>query len=126
MVTKKIKIVYWTSLALFTVGMLVSSVPSVLKLDYAVDHFWNILKLPEYLLVFTGLTKFIGLVLLYVPSIPKINEWVFAGFAFDLMGAWYCNFRAMNSFTAALPIVIFMVMLFAVYYFYKKLNTSKT
>jgi hypothetical protein len=125
MENKKLKIAYWVSLILLTIGMLTSAVPSVLKLDYAVEHFCNMLKLPEYLLVFTGLAKLIGLVLLYVPNIPKIKEWVFAGFAFDLIGAWYCNFCGLNSFIAALPIVIFMVMLFALYYFYRKLNLTK-
>ncbi|CAN5844081.1 hypothetical protein BH11BAC4_BH11BAC4_09230 [soil metagenome] len=125
MENKQIKSAYWISLVLMTIVMLISSVPCVLKLDYAVEHFCKVLKLPEYLLVFTGLTKLIGLMLLYIPNISKIKEWVFAGFAFDLMGAWYCNFRGMNSFTATIPIIIFMVILFAVYYFNKKLNASK-
>ena len=92
METKKFKIAYWCVLLLFTVGMLLSAVPSVLKLDYAVEHFVNVLKLPEYLLPFTGWLKILGLVPLFILVSNKITEWAFAGFAFDLIGGWYCNF----------------------------------
>ena len=54
-------------LFLFTVGMLLSAVPSVLKLDYAVEHFVNVLKVPEYLLAFTGSLKILGLIPLFIP-----------------------------------------------------------
>jgi hypothetical protein len=117
MENKKFKIAYWCVLMLFTVGMLLSAVPSVLKLDYAVEHFVNILKLPEYLLPFTAWLKILGLVPLFIPVSQKFKEWAFAGFAFDLAGAWYCNFRAL-SFAAAMPIVIYMVVLLALYYLY--------
>jgi hypothetical protein len=117
MENKKFKIAYWCVLMLFTVGILLSAVPSVLKLDYAVEHFVNILKLPEYLLPFTGWLKILGLVPLFIPVARKIKEWSFAGFAFDLVGAWYCNFIAL-SFADAIPIIIYMVVLLALYYLY--------
>ncbi|HEX6891939.1 MAG TPA: DoxX family protein [Chryseolinea sp.] len=123
MENKKFKIAYWCVLMLFTVGILLSAVPSVMKLDYAVDHFVNILKLPEYLLPFTGWLKILGLVPLFIPVSPKIKEWSFAGFAFDLAGAWYCNFIAL-SFADAIPIVGYMVVLLALYYLYKRSTSA--
>jgi hypothetical protein len=125
MKSKKIKIAYWLVLVLLTVGILLSAVPSVLKLPYAVAHFCNVLKLPEYLLVFTGLLKLVGLIILYLPNYTKLKEWTFAGFTFDLIGAWYCNSMALNSFTATIPIIMYVVILFTLYYLYNKLNTSK-
>lgn len=119
MENKKFRIVYWCVLLLFTVGMLLSAVPSVLKLDYAVEHFVNVLKLPEYLLPFTGWLKILGLVPLFIPILSKITEWAFAGFAFDLIGGWYCNFSALN-FNDAMPVVLYMVVLGALYYLYTK------
>lgn len=124
MKNKKIKITYWFILVFVTLGMLVSAVPSVLKLPYAVEHFCNVLKLPEYLLVFTGALKLIGLVALYIPKYPKLKEWVFAGFTFDLLGAWYCNFSALGSFSATIPIIIYLSMLFLLYYLYKKIQND--
>lgn len=120
MENKKFKIAYWSLLVLLTAGILASAIPSVLKLPYAVDHFCNVLHLPEYLLVFTGIIKILGLVALYIPGYPKLKEWVFAGFTFDLIGAWYCNFTASGSFAAAVPIIIYIAVLATLYYIYNK------
>jgi hypothetical protein len=120
MTNRNFKIAYWCVLVFLSIGMLLSAVPSVLKLPYAVEHFCNVLKLPEYLLVFTGALKIFGLVALYIPGFPKIKEWVFAGFAFDLIGAWYCNFIALNSFAASIPILVYMMVLVALYILYNK------
>jgi len=119
MENKKFKIAYWCVLSLFTVGMLLSAVPSVLKLDFAVEHFVNVLKLPEYLLPFTGWLKILGLVPLFILVSKKITEWAFAGFAFDLIGGWYCNFSAL-TFGEAMPVAIYMVVLSALYLLYTK------
>ena len=124
MENKKFKIAYWCVLLLFTVGMLLSAVPSVLKLDYAVEHFVNVLKLPEYLLPFTGWLKILGLVPLFIHVSNKITEWAFAGFAFDLIGGWYCNFSAL-TFGEAMPVGIYMVVLCGVVFVvYKKLRRT--
>lgn len=120
MKNKKLKIAYWGVLIFITIGMLFSAVPSVLKLPYAVEHFCNVLQLPEYLLVFTGIIKILGLVVLYIPRYPKLKEWVFAGFAFDLTGAWYCNFSSLHSFAATAPVLIYIAILFLLYYLYNR------
>ena len=125
MENKKIKIAYWVLLILVTISMLFSAVPSVLKLSYAVEYFTSVLKLPEYLLVFTGVMKLFGLVALFLPGFPKLKEWAFAGFTFNLIGAWYCNFMALQSFSATIPIFIYAAILAALYYFYNKLNATK-
>lgn len=122
---KKLKIAYWSVLVLMTVGMLGSAVPSVLQLPYAVEHFVNVLHLPLYLLVFTGAIKLAGLVVLYIPGYPRLKEWVFAGFVFDLAGAWYCNFISMHSFAAALPVFMYMVVLLVLYGLHRKLEQSR-
>lgn len=119
MENRKFRIAYWCVLLLFTVGILFSAVPSVLKLDYAVAHFVNILQLPEYLLPFTGWLKILGLVPLFLPIWNKLTEWAFAGFAFDLLGGWYCNFSALN-FVNAMPIALYMIVLVALYFLYTK------
>lgn len=121
MSSKVTKITYWSVLVFITIGMLFSAVPSVLKLPYAVEHFCNILKLPEYLLVFTGLLKLAGLVALYIPGFYRLKEWVFAGFTFDLIGAWYCNFVSLDSFAATLPVLFYLIVLAFLYYLHNKL-----
>lgn len=125
MENKSLKISYWALLLLFTVGILLSAVPSVLKLPYAVEHFCNVLKLPEYLLVFTGALKLAGLVILYIPGSFRLKEWTFAGFTFDLAGAWYCNFRAMNSFSESSGVILYIIVFGLLYFVYNKLYVLK-
>jgi len=119
--TKKLKIAYWSVLILFSIGILSSAIPSILKLPYAVAHFCNVLKMPEYLLVFTGVLKLAGLIALYIPNYPKLREWTFSAFAFDLIGAWYCNLNGTNSFLFAMPVLVFLLVLFILYYLNSKL-----
>ena len=87
-------------------------------------YFTNVLKLPEYLLVFTGVLKLAGLVVLYIPRFPKLKEWVFAGFTIDFAGAWYCNVTAANSFAAGIPVIIYLMVLMVLYYLYGKKNLA--
>ena len=116
----KLNVTYWLVLGVLTIGILLSAVPSVLKLPYAVEHFCTILQLPEYLLAFTGAFKLAGIIALYVPGFPKLKEWVFAGFSFDLVGAWYCNYVALNSFMATVPILLYMLLLVALYFLHNR------
>jgi DoxX-like protein len=124
MKNKKFKIAYWVVLVFITIGMLFSAVPSVLKLPYAVEHFCNVLKLPEYLLVFTGVIKIIGLIALYIPGYPRLKEWIFAGFTFDLIGAWYCNYTGLHSFAGTLPVLVYLLILFVLYYLYHRIHPT--
>lgn len=123
--TKKMTIAYWSILILFTIGILSSAIPSILKLPYAVEHFCNVLKMPEYLLAFTGWLKIAGLIALYVPNYPRVKEWTFAAFTFDLVGAWYCNYIGTGSFLFSIPVLFFLLFLFLLYYLNNRLYLSK-
>jgi hypothetical protein len=123
---KKLKIAYGGVLGLFTIGILGSSVPSLLKQPYAVEHFCGVLKMPEYLLVFTGVTKLLGLVALYLQAFPRLKEWAFAGFAYDLIGAWYCNINGTKSFLFSMPVLLFMVVLAVLYWLNRKIPLPRT
>lgn len=122
MATRKTLITYRIVLVLLSIGILASAVPGVLKLTYAVAHFTGVLHLPEYLLVYISAVKLAGLVILYLPGRPKLKEWVFAGFMFDLTGAWFCNFTATGSFAAALPVLLYIAVLLWLYWLYNKLR----
>lgn len=122
---KTIKIVYWILLGLFMLVILPSSIPSALGLSYAIDHFNNHLGYPTYFLYFTGVTKLLGIVALLVPRFPKVKEWVFAGFTFDLIAAIYSSISVGDPFSGWMLILVDFVLLFFLYVFYhKKLKTS--
>jgi uncharacterized membrane protein YphA (DoxX/SURF4 family) len=42
---------------------------------------------PVYLLTLLGVAKLLGVVALLYPGVPRLKEWAYAGFTFDLAGA---------------------------------------
>ena len=68
--------------------MLGSAIPDILVQPIAVEGFRE-LGHPVYLLPFTGIAKFPGVVVILVPGFPRIKEWAFAGLIIDLTGATY-------------------------------------
>ncbi|MFN8356665.1 MAG: DoxX family protein [Spirosomataceae bacterium] len=122
MTPKNLKISYWVVLVLFTLAMLTSIIPSFATSPEGITYFTKVLKLPEYLLGFTAVMKSLGLMALYIPNIPRIKEWTFAGFTFNMIGAWYCNFRGTDSFSASSPLFIFLFFVLLLYYLYSKVT----
>ncbi|HXS37852.1 MAG TPA: DoxX family protein [Flavipsychrobacter sp.] len=122
---KKIKIIYWTIMALFTFSILGSAIPSALSLPYAVEHFTKILGYPAYFLPFTGVTKLLGLVALYIPGYPRIKEWVYAGFTFDLTAAIYSGICVGGATGYLLPPFIALVLLIGSYILYHRILKNR-
>jgi len=42
---------------------------------------------PSYMLYIIGLGKFLGAIVCVLPGLPRLKEWAYAGFFFDLGGA---------------------------------------
>jgi len=103
---KKIKIFYWIATGLFAAFMAFTAIPDVVMNPDAVT--------------FIGVAKLLGVIAILVPGYPKIKEWAYAGFAFDLIGATYSQI-ATDGFQ---PAVGFMILPFALlilsYSFYHK------
>lgn len=97
---KKLKTIYWIITIVFVAAMLTSTVPSILMLPYSVEHFRDHLGFPAYFLFFTGLTKSLGIIALFIPGFPKVKEWVYAGFTFDLIGAIYSTLAVGDPVTS--------------------------
>ena len=68
---KKNKIIYWTITGILIAGLLTSTIPSILMMDYAVDHFTNYLGYPKYFLLFTGITKMLGIIGLFCAEVSE-------------------------------------------------------
>jgi hypothetical protein len=122
---KKTKIIYWTITGLFTFSILGSAVPSALSLSYAVEHFTKILGYPEYFLPFTGIAKLLGLVALYIPGNPRIKEWVYAGFVFDLTAAIYSGLCVGGATSYLLPPFIALLLAIGSYIWYHRVLKNR-
>ena len=86
---KRTKILYWIFTLLFCAFMTYSSIPDALLKEEAIAFMKTFLGLPNYLTRFLGIAKLLGVVALLIPGFPRIKEWAYAGFAFDLLGATY-------------------------------------
>lgn len=122
---KKQQLIYWVFTVIFIYWMFQPTVSSAFRYDYAVDFFTKRLGFPAYFLAFTGFTKLIGLVVLLIPGFPRIKEWVYAGFAFDLTAAIY------SLVAVGMPVISLWVQTLALallagsyIYFHKTRNLS--
>jgi len=122
---KKIKIIYWVSTILFVLFMGSTAIPDILSTPEAVA-FLAQLGYPLYFVPFIGVLKLLGCIALLVPGFPRIKEWAYAGFAYDLIGAIY-SALAVGGFDVKMLIMLLPIglMVLSYVYFHKmiKLNS---
>jgi uncharacterized membrane protein YphA (DoxX/SURF4 family) len=80
------KIGYWIATAITAWVFLSGGVAYLIRAPFVVP---GILELgyPVYLLTILGFWKFLGGIAVLVPRFPRLKEWAYAGFVFDLTGA---------------------------------------
>jgi hypothetical protein len=117
---KTTKIIYWTFTGLLAAFMISSSIPAILSLPPSVGAVSTHLGYPAYFLPFIGVAKLLGGVALIVPGFPKIKEWAYAGFTFDLMGAFYSSISVHDNMTTLIPLYVAFIFLAGSYIWYHK------
>jgi hypothetical protein len=83
--SKGITIGYWVVTALFCLQIGFTAYAQ-LRLPQVAEAFTH-LGFPAYFRVQLSWAKFLGIALLLAPVPPRVKEWVYAGFAFDLGSA---------------------------------------
>ena len=79
----KLKLIgYWGATAFFAFTMLVFAWGELSPGQINVQS-----GFPAYLLTILGVWKLLGVIALLVPGFPRLKEWAYAGFFFDLTGA---------------------------------------
>jgi hypothetical protein len=119
----KFRIAYLFVTGAFMYWMFDPTISSLLKYEYAVAFFVGRLGFPEYFLQFTGFTKFVGLLVLLVPGFPKIKEWVYAGFTFDLVGAIYSLLCIGMPLPSIWPQILALVLMIGSYVCFSIMQT---
>lgn len=77
---------YWATTVLFSLAMTGSGVADVLLLPELAEGMAH-LGYPTYFTQLIGVWKLLGVVALLTPRFPRLKEWAYAGFFFDLTGA---------------------------------------
>ena len=116
---KKTIIIHRILTGLLIIFFGLGSVPDILKVPEAVALFKH-LSLPAYLLPFLGTAKLLGCITLLLPGYPRLKEWVYAGFTFDLTGAAFCSLSSCDSLLQAAPFLIGYALIAASYIYYHK------
>lgn len=101
--------VYLGTLGLFSLAMLGSGVMDLVlppPLLAGMQH----LGYPAYFVALLGVWKLLGVAAVLAPRLPRLKEWAYAGFAFDLSGAAVSHLISGDGVGKALiPLVLLSV-----------------
>jgi uncharacterized membrane protein YphA (DoxX/SURF4 family) len=117
---KSLKITYWISTCLFSGIFLMTGTLYLLHAQVMVTKFHEI-GFPLYILNLLGILKLAGAATLLVPGFPRLKEWAYAGFVFDLIGAAWCHF-AVQGFLEGVKLLIPITVVSISYLTYHRLH----
>lgn len=120
---KTIKISYWIVTILFSLSMLFSGITEVLQIEQAKEVMKH-LGYPIYVNKIIGTAKILGVIAILQWKFKTIKEWAYAGFTIDIIGAAASMFFAGDSLLMVLSTVPFLVVMFASYFLWKKVEAG--
>jgi hypothetical protein len=97
-------IAYWVTTALFALAIGGSGVGDLVHAAPIVEGFGH-LGYPVYLMTLLGVWKMLGIVAILAPKFPRLKEWAYAGFFFELSGAAFSHL-ASNDPNVLPPLVL--------------------
>src|ERR1700753_4302249 len=83
---KTIKILYWVFTVIIVGLMVFSAISSFIPNPQGAEVAKHI-GYPLYLFKFLAVAKILGAIAILAPGFPRLKEWAYAGYFFDLLGA---------------------------------------
>jgi hypothetical protein len=80
---------------------------------------------PLYIIPLIGVTHILGGVGLLIPNVPRLTEWVYAGFAFTLLLAFYSQLNGGDSTWDKFDPILVMMFVFASYVLRRCMRANK-
>ena len=117
---KKLNIIYWIATGLLLALMLFSAVGTFLIHDPKTAEKMAPLGYPAYVMQMLAVAKILGVIAILIPGFPRIKEWAYAGFTFDLLGATISMIVTGFAVADWAPMFIFLVILAVSYIYYHK------
>jgi uncharacterized membrane protein YphA (DoxX/SURF4 family) len=117
---KKINIIYWIFTGILVAVMLFSGITSILNTPESIKMMSGHFGYPAYFNQYLGVAKVLGSIALLVPGFPRLKEWAYAGFTFDMVSAVYSEISVHDSVAQWAPIFIFIAFLAVSYNYYHK------
>jgi uncharacterized membrane protein YphA (DoxX/SURF4 family) len=111
-------IAYWATTGLLTLAMGASGAA---YLSGAMNEDIAALGYPPAFTSLMGVLKLLGAVGMIVPALPRVKEWVYAGFTFTFIGAAWSHLGAGHGVDHIAPPLVMLTVL-AVSYFTRPAN----
>lgn len=80
---------------------------------------------PLYIIPLIGVTHILGSVGLLIPKMPRLTEWVYAGFGFTLLLDFYSQMNAGSSTWDRVDPILVMAIVFASYALRRCMRANK-
>jgi hypothetical protein len=106
---------YWATTGLISFAMGASSLIYLTHQPFIVEGVVGALGYPLYVLNILGLAKLLGAITLLAPGMPRLKEWAYAGFVFNLIGAAWSHAAAGHALGEVMPPVVLLAVLAASY-----------
>lgn len=116
---KTINIIYWISTGLILAMMLFSAVSSFMENPDGAKMLAALYYKP-YVLHLLAVAKILGIIAILTPGFPRLKEWAYAGFMFDLIGATYSFYASGFAFKDWSFMLVLIAVLACSYIFYHK------
>jgi hypothetical protein len=105
---------YWVATMAFVLAMLLFATGELSQGPDTAQHSINGGEL-AYLFPILGVWKLLGIIALLVPGFPRLKEWAYAGFFFDLTGAAVLSITSGGALgpatSIALPSILTLIAL---------------
>ena len=105
---------YWGATLLFCLVMVGGGVADIVLAEPVKETLVR-LGYPSYLGPLLGVFKLLGVAALLIPGFPILKEWAYAGFTFDLIGAFVSHLAAGDPGGEAFPPVAILGIMLASY-----------
>ena len=116
---KTINVIYWISTGLILAMMLFSAASSFMETPESTKMMAAIGYRP-YVLHLLAVAKVLGVIAILTPGFPRLKEWAYAGFTFDLIGATYSFYASGFAFKDWVFMLVLIAVLACSYIFYHK------
>jgi DoxX-like family len=113
------KITYWGATGVVAIMALTAAFNYLTVSPEAVENFRHV-GYPQQLRVLLGIGKLAGAIVLLLPRLPMLKEWVYANFAFMWIAAIVAHYLAGDGALVLLPVTL--IGLLAVSYVTRSAN----
>jgi hypothetical protein len=120
---KTTKIMYWIFTILFIIFMLFSAIASWFPKPEGIAMMKH-LGYPYSVLTFLSVAKILGIIAILIPGFPRLKEWAYAGFTFDLVGATFAGLSAGDPLMQWIPVLLGLVFIFGSYILYHRIKNQ--